>query len=330
MLRRTFLAGLAGTAALGAMDSFGTESEEQSVDVNATLEKIAALLREKKLVESAEFHKATDAKKAIVQWRWAHYQPAIDIELLPHVERVNRELYAAMDAARGVPDSGLKELMHEGLIKGREGELVDVYRKQRREIVRNLFTVTNPFGGSDTFPTEQEVTRQLNIFENLDTPVNQLVYYNGQPYTEKISALSHFGAGFIHSELNGVILVPAEDSTIYDNAHKAQFAGDPVAYERWIHAERDKHFVKVAAEAKSAIMHLLVGWGHVLTDDIEQYNLSSENDISHLVLTVPGVPIADAFVKAKEKKWQEEKERAEKELAKKKQAPPMRKFIDFE
>ncbi len=159
--------------------------------------------------------------------------------------------------------------------------------------------------------------------------MNQLVHYKGQGYTERISALSRFGAGFVHSQVNGITLVPAEDSVIFDESGKAQFAGDLAEYEKWIHTERDKHFVKVAAGSRAAIMHFLVGFGHVLTDDIDRYNASSESNMSHLVITVPGVPVADAFMKEHEKKKLEKEQLAEKERAKKKQAP-QRKFIDFE
>ncbi len=123
----------------------------QESAVNITIERIAALLREKKVVECAEVRKAPNATKAIVQWQWAHYQPAIDLEYLPHIERVNRELYAAMDAVRAMPEAGFSELMHEGLIKGREGELIDHYLQEQRAIIRNIFTVHDFFWRSRSF-----------------------------------------------------------------------------------------------------------------------------------------------------------------------------------
>lgn len=301
MHRRLFLAGTGAALAGLALEGptvLAKEPKPKLPKINDTLESIAALLKGKGLVESVEFHGAKKPKKGVVQWRWTHYRPAIALEWLPYVERTNRELFAAMDAVRTMPDSGLDSIMHEGLIENRESQMIDHYREEQRIIVRTALTVPNPFGFQDITPSERAVDEGLKVFKNLDRPVNQFVCYEGQWYQERISALSRFGAGYIQSQVHGVALRPAEDATLDANAAKAEKSGDAAEFQRCVHAERDKHFIALVAAAKERIVHLLVGYAHVLTDDIGEHNSVSKDDISHLVVTVPGVVASEAYEKS--------------------------------
>ena len=298
MDRRSFLAGtgaLAAGLALGEAPSLAKEPEMPSV--NGTLEAIAALLKEKKLVESAEFLPAEDAAKGIVQWRWAHFRPEIRSEYVPHMQRVNRELFHAMSAVRALPGAGLEELMHEGIIEGRTDDVVRRYRETHREIIRYQLATRAQLRIPYKDPTEEDVDREANVFANIDRPVIHTLQDARGTVVQELSVLTRLGAGYALVPMHGVALRASEDPAIDAKAAEHEFEGDTPEFRRWVHVERDKHFVKLAAASPRPIEHLLVGYSHVLTDDVAAHNASSKNAFSHLVVTVPGIPAVEALDK---------------------------------
>ncbi len=290
--RRAFLSEMAATGAtlLGAESIRAEESGVPSVYINETLERIASTLKSKNLVADADLHLVDAPTKALVQWRWVHYRPGIPSPWLPFAERTNRQLFHAMDTTCSIPGAQLDLLLHECLLRGRAQEQIDYAMQVQRSLIQTQFIKPHPFTGMDMLPPDSVVEKELNVFANLDRPVSQFVKVKGQEQRVRISPLTRLGAGHVLSATRGVWLGEAECPILDARAEAAERSKKPEEIEKWVFVERNKHMVKVVASSRRSINHLIAGYMHDLRGDVETFNtLESDNQMSHLVLSVQGV-----------------------------------------
>jgi len=290
--RRAFFSEAAaiGATLLGAGSLRAEQPDVPAVFINDTLERIASVLKKEKLVADADLYLVDAPTKGIVQWRWAHYRPDVPRWCVPYVERTNRQLFHAMDRTRTIPGAQLDSLLHEGLIHGRGHLQFDKCMATQRELIRTLFTRPHPFVVRDIPPSPETVEKELYVFENLDRPVFQNVYVNGARQGISMSPLTRLGAGHVLSVTRDVWLEETECPVLDAKAEQAERSGSEEEHRKWVMEARDAHFTEVIAACRRAIAHFLVGFGHDLTDDIENHNtLQNDNQMSHLVLTMQGV-----------------------------------------
>ncbi len=286
--RRVFLQSAGAALACGTLPVLAEEAK--SPGINETLNIIAETLRKLKEVDEVTEHFVEGPAKGFVQWQWAHFRPELAEHHFAQTETVNANLLPAMEAAHALPHAGLDTLLHEGMVEGRIKDQLAEYARVQRELIRFRFTTVVPFGGvNDIPPSEDIVDRELNVRENLLKPLNQVVYPYGKARRVRLSPLARLGAGYILAGQKPVTLLSAEDPTLDAKAERAEQSGDAAEYQRWVMDERDKHFAKLVHESKARIVHLLVGYGHDLTDEVGALNKHHDARLSHLVVRVKGL-----------------------------------------
>lgn len=284
--RRSFLQSVVGAAALASLPRLGA-AQEQTEDINCTLQRVSCLLHDQQLVVRTVFRPVPRPTKGLVQYRWAHYYPyAEEDEMMQPIQEANMQLVKVMRRVHAMPDAGFDALMHEGLVKGREQEMIECNQETHRELMRSMFAKQLPIEIIRIIPpSDDSVQKEMANEENLERETSYVEKLDDDySIRMRVSPLARLGAGYVLWR-DGVPLDAAEDPAIDDKAFLAFHGDDEAEFKKWVFEERDKNFVDFIDQSPRRITHLLLGANHDLTDDLA----NSEEQISHLIVTVQGV-----------------------------------------
>lgn len=298
--RREFLASAAALAAPLLLPGRG-RADDPPPAINDTLRAIRDRLGMECDVHGTELHEVEHPTVGLVQWRWIHFRGDIGAGEFPAVTSANRELLSSMEAVHALPDSGLHQLLQEGFVEGRVQRHMAEYRDVHRELLRLHPPVSVPFAGR-VYPSPAAIERRMAERDWLEKPVLHSSTFDGRTRRISLSPLARLGAGYGLHALHGIDLLAAEDPEIDRQAEAAEWSTDPAEWKKWLHTERDAHFLKLVRESKAQIVHLLLGYAHNLTDDV-QASQDAGTPISHLIVTVNAVA-EDERKKAAEKKME--------------------------
>lgn len=259
--------------------------------INTKLTEIAEALRECCQVAHVEERLVDNPTIGLTEWEWAHWRTDLAECFLPIVDIVNRELLIPMERVSSIANSGFDEIVQEGCIEGREKEYLRYLRNTHQELIRTQFSVSLPFGVvQDWVPDDAKVQKELTIRANQFRPVHQVIKINDGFRQFYLPPVARLGAAYTHGVLHPPFtLLAAEDEYIDSMAEAAEQSGDPELFRLWVMEARDRHFIKVVREHRRKIMHILLGHGHDLTDDIAISNCETDERISHIIVTVNGV-----------------------------------------
>lgn len=275
------------TIALATLPKIASGQELVQENINCTLQRIACILHRENLVQKTEFRPVRCPTKGVIQYRWSHYYPFADQHnMLDSIEATNQQLLAVMQRIRSIPGAGLDALMHEGLIKGREQEMIEWSQEIHRELIRNMFERPIPFSFRGAAPSEKTVSREMANEKNLErktTYVEMLDDVNS--ISMRISPLARLGAGYFMWR-EGVSLEAAEDPYIDEKSYNAFYGDSKEEFQKWVIDAREEQFAKFIRESHRPITHFLIGAMHDLTNDL---NTTTKERISHLNITVQGV-----------------------------------------
>ncbi len=261
-------------------------------DINGNLRRVAQELRASPAVQSVDFFPDEYPTRGCTQWRWLHFHSEeLRQSDIPRLEEVNHNLFTAMRTVRDMPESGLDELMQEGMVLGEEREYLKDYRRLHRTMIRRVLRTPSPCDETPPVPLSPETIRDgMKTMENMTIPVRHRVHPSHEkPHTVRISPLARLGAGYALSRFADVRLLPAEDSEIFAKAKEADRNGTEEEKYRWILYKRNQHFVTLVRTYRREMQNVLVGAAHNLRHHIWYSNQKYAERISHMVVTVKGV-----------------------------------------
>ena len=276
--RREFLGFVAGALALPSR--LIAEEGNDKHDVNERLEEMAKAYRGYKEIASADPLLVPGAKKGLVHWEWAHFTPYLTPEELRAAEACQREYFSVMAEAMQDERIGLEEIMNEGIIEGMEKRHVGDQIRVLRDGVRNKLSVHSPFTLSSLRPSEDAVSNGMEDFATLSAPVPQNVWFYDhrsgrmRSKTLVVSPMGRVGAGIALASAKGLKIAACEDRHIDAQAERAELHGTEEQVKKWVHTERNWHFVQLVAKGRRSIAHLLCGYNHDLRKDAEKQGVS--------------------------------------------------------
>jgi hypothetical protein len=257
------------------------EPEERELStVNETLRKIAETIRGYSEIENVTLHEVEGAASGLVHWHWSHFYWEIEDEQVPFIEHVNEQLLSAMRKIMKVPEAAFSPLLQEGVVKGRHDEIITGMCALSRKFIVQQFQERSPSHKRSLHPHDiRRITQVMKDPTAVSWPLPYTIKTmdaegKEESHTIHISALARVGAGYILNQTDSLALLPCEDADIDAEVEKAKrnrFT-DPETYDRLVFQKRNPHFVKVAGEDKRPIKHMLLGRGHNLLPDIEQWN----------------------------------------------------------
>lgn len=289
--RREFLRTMTTSAAALALPSL-VDANEQCIDINQRLCGITTELRNSPVIQSVDMHMVCHPTTSLVQWRWAHFLPEIELRYSGQVEQVNSNLLTAMKQVRAISHSGLDVLIQEGMVKGKEEHFVQLHEDIAKDLLYMGMTTAPIFHTEMTkTPTKEDVEKAMHDTDAIRQRVTHYVRtYFGDERRIRFSPLGRVGAGYFLSSDSATKLVAMEDPTIDAKARDAQYGTDKESFEKWVIAERDAHLINLVRESRRPVQHVLLGFSHDLTDDIAASNAANREQISHIIVNAKGLP----------------------------------------
>lgn len=242
--------------------------------VNEKLLSIAAQLRRYPEVTKVLTYPDADARQALVHWEWVHFAENADQENFGYIERSQRELLTALRRAMCDCHVRLQSLLTEGLLIGKEkGYIADCMEVTRSCLWQQLVTSDEAL-----LPSSEKVTGKLKNIAMLQKKVSRLVDVRDPDgrvvRTNSIhhSAAAYCGAPFLMHHLYGLTMIPTEEAATFDKAIRAEWNKEDE--QRWVHDERNAHFLKTLLAQNDPISHFVCGYGHDLAKDAANNTVS--------------------------------------------------------
>lgn len=284
--RREFLKLAVGAAALQLAPRLRASEKTNDSTINEILKRISSTVRAKPLLATAEEHLVDSPDKGLIHWEWSHFRSDIDPKWFPQIEDVNADLLRLMNTTSDIPGCGLDSILQEGFIAGTTDVRIKDYQQIHRELLQDMLTVVVPFNLQHVTPSEHRIEEAMKDTEYLAKSTNQFVWSETHGLRQiKISPLARFGAAYGLSTQRNVQLLAAEDPELDAKAAEAERSGSEEEYQQCVIEDRDRHIVKLARASNRRMVHVILGYGHDLTDDVQESNAEYPQKISQITIT---------------------------------------------